>query len=82
MDYGSGRVEKTQNYRLAEEIRSKQYSEAFLLLTATPHQGEENHSRFKNLLELLDDDIDFTAWSRSISSPERRDRTARSSRSW
>jgi SNF2 family DNA or RNA helicase len=60
MDYGSGKVEKTQNYRLAEEIRHKHYSEAFLLLTATPHQGEENHSRFKNLLALLDDDIDFS----------------------
>src|SRR5712692_4872190 len=61
VDYESGKVEKTQNYRLAEEIRNKQYSEAFLLLTATPHQGEENHSRFKNLVALLDDDIDFSA---------------------
>src|SRR5207248_11232157 len=34
--------------------------EASLILTATPHQGEENHSRFKNLLALLDDDIDFS----------------------
>ena len=61
MNYGSGKVERTQNYRLAEEIRDKQYCEALLLLTATPHQGEENHSRFKNLLSLLDDDIDFSA---------------------
>jgi superfamily II DNA or RNA helicase len=60
-DYASGKVEKTLNYRLAEEIRSQQYSEAFLLLTATPHQGEENHSRFKNLLALLEDDIDFSS---------------------
>jgi ERCC4-related helicase len=60
LDYASGKVEKTLNYRLAEEIRHKHYSEAFLLLTATPHQGEENHSRFKNLLELLDDHIDFS----------------------
>jgi len=30
------------------------------LLTATPHQGEENNSRFKNLLGLLEDNIDFT----------------------
>lgn len=60
MDYGSGKVEKTQNYRLAEEIRHKHYTEGLLLLTATPHQGEENHSRFKNLLALLDDEIDFT----------------------
>ena len=59
--YASGKVDKTDNYRLAEEVARKQYSEAFLLLTATPHQGEENHSRFKNLLALLDDDIDFSA---------------------
>lgn len=58
-EYGS-KTERTQNYRLAEEVRHNQYCEAMLLLTATPHQGEENHSRFKNLLALLDDDIDFT----------------------
>lgn len=61
MDYGSGKVTKTQNYNLAEEIRDKQYCDALLLLTATPHQGEENHSRFKNLVSLLEDDIDFSA---------------------
>jgi ERCC4-related helicase len=59
-EYGSSKTEKTQNYRLAEEVRSPQYCDAMLLLTATPHQGEENHSRFKNLLALLDDDIDFS----------------------
>ena len=31
------------------------------MLTATPHQGEANHSRFKNLRLLLDDDIDFSS---------------------
>lgn len=60
MNYGSGKVDKTQNYRLAEEIRHKHYAEALLLLTATPHQGEENHSRFKNLVSLLEDDVDFS----------------------
>jgi superfamily II DNA or RNA helicase len=60
VDYGSGKVEKTQNYRLAEEIAHNHYSDAFLLLTATPHQGEENHSRFKNLLWLLDESITFS----------------------
>jgi len=60
VEYGGGKVDKTQNYRLAEEIRTKQHCEAMLLLTATPHQGEENHSRFKHLLGLLDDDIDFS----------------------
>jgi len=59
-EYGLSKVEKTQNYRLAEEVKNNQYCEAMLLLTATPHQGEENHSRFKNLLALLDDDIDFS----------------------
>src|SRR5207253_4902066 len=60
VNYGGAKTEKTQNYRLAEEIRHKHYCEAMLLLTATPHQGEENHSRFKNLLLLLDDNIDFS----------------------
>lgn len=59
-DYGSAKTDKTQNYRLAEEIRHQNYCEALLLLTATPHQGEENHSRFKNLLLLLEDNIDFS----------------------
>lgn len=59
MNYSSGKVEKTQNYRLAEELRHNRYCDALLLLTATPHQGEENHSRFKNLLSLLEDDINF-----------------------
>ncbi len=61
VNYGSGKVEKTQNYKLAEEIRLPEYSEAFLLLTATPHQGESNHSRFKNLIGLLDDGVDFSS---------------------
>lgn len=60
IDYGSSKVEKTQSYKLAEEIRGQQYCDALLLLTATPHQGEENHSRFKNLLYLLDEYIDFS----------------------
>jgi SNF2 family DNA or RNA helicase len=60
MDYGERKVEKTQNYKLAEEIRGQHYCDALLLLTATPHQGEENHSRFKNLLRLLEEYIDFS----------------------
>src|SRR6266545_4041393 len=55
VDYGSGKTEKTHNYRLAEEVKHNHYSDAMLLLTATPHQGEENHSRFKNLVSLLAD---------------------------
>jgi SNF2 family DNA or RNA helicase len=61
-DYGgSGKIERTQNYRLAEEVRDRQYCDAFLLLTATPHQGDENHQRFIHLLRLLDDNIDFSS---------------------
>lgn len=60
VSYGGNKTDRTQNYRLAEEIRHNNYCEAMLLLTATPHQGEENHSRFKNLLLLLDDNIDFS----------------------
>ncbi len=59
VNYSTRKVDKTQNYKLAEELRKNDYCEALLLLTATPHQGEENHSRFKNLLALLDDEIDF-----------------------
>ena len=59
IDYGSGKTEKTHNYRLAEEVSHKYYSDAFLLLTATPHQGEENHSRFKNLVSLLEENVNF-----------------------
>ncbi|HJP92339.1 MAG TPA: helicase-related protein [Pyrinomonadaceae bacterium] len=64
VSYSGAKTDKTQNYRLAEEIRHKHYCEAMLLLTATPHQGEENHSRFKNLLLLLDDDMDFSGLDR------------------
>ena len=59
VDYGSGKTEKTHNYRLAEETSQKHYTDALLLLTATPHQGEENHSRFKNLVALLAEDVNF-----------------------
>ena len=58
MDYDSGKTEKTQNYRLGEELRN--YCDALIFLTATPHQGEENNSRFKNLLLLLNDEINFS----------------------
>jgi ERCC4-related helicase len=64
VDYGPHKTEKTQNYKLAEELRTGDYCEALLLLTATPHQGEENHSRFKNLIALLEDDIDFSSLGR------------------
>jgi hypothetical protein len=54
--YGS-ETKKTQAYQLAEELR--QHTDALLLLTATPHQGEADHSRFRNLVGLLEEHVDF-----------------------
>jgi superfamily II DNA or RNA helicase len=56
-DYGETKTEKTQNYRLADDL--KEHTDAMLLLTATPHQGDASHSRFRHLLQLLDNRIDF-----------------------
>ena len=44
------RVTRTQNFRLAEELRN--HSRDLLLLSATPHQGD--HFRFWMLIRLLD----------------------------
>jgi len=71
-DYGETKTEKTQNYRLAEDLRD--HTDALLLLTATPHQGDETHSRFRHLPGLLDREIDFgrlqdgqaTLWSHAV----------------
>jgi len=71
-DYGETKTEKTQNYRLADDL--KEHTDAMLLVTATPHQGDASHSRFRHLLELLDDRIDFgglnngdqTLWSYAV----------------
>ncbi|MGA2270997.1 MAG: helicase-related protein, partial [Bryobacteraceae bacterium] len=50
-------TEKTQNYQLAEALRD--YTDALLLLTATPHAGDPNHTRFVNLVKLLEPSVDF-----------------------
>jgi len=71
-DYGESKTEKTQNYRLAEDL--KDHTDALLLVTATPHQGDASHSRFRHLLGLLDNKIDFggleegtqTLWSYAV----------------
>jgi len=71
-DYGESKTEKTQNYRLADDL--KDHTDALLLVTATPHQGDASHSRFRHLLELLDSRIDFggldegtqTLWSYAV----------------
>jgi len=52
------KVEKTQNYQLAEVLR--EHTDALLLLTATPHAGDPNHGRFINLVRLLEANVDFT----------------------
>jgi SNF2 family DNA or RNA helicase len=52
------KTEKTLNYQLAESLRD--YTDTLLLLTATPHPGDENHSRFINLVKLLESNVDFT----------------------
>jgi superfamily II DNA or RNA helicase len=52
------KTDKTQNYQLAEILRD--YTDALLLLTATPHAGDPNHGRFINLVKLLDTNVDFS----------------------
>ena len=52
------KTDKTQNYQLAEALRD--YTDALLLLTATPHAGDQNHGRFINLVKLLEANVDFT----------------------
>ncbi len=52
------KTEKTLNYQLAEALR--EYTDALLLLTATPHAGDPNHGRFINLVKLLEANVDFT----------------------
>jgi SNF2 family DNA or RNA helicase len=46
---GSGRVKKTENYKLAEALRG--HARDLLMLSATPHQGD--HFRFWMLIQLL-----------------------------
>ena len=52
------KTEKTENYLLAEMLRG--YTDALLLLTATPHAGDPNHGRFINLVKLLESNVDFS----------------------
>ncbi len=56
-EYGR-KTDKTQNYQLAEVLRD--YTDALLLLTATPHAGDPDHSRFINLVRLLESKVDFS----------------------
>ena len=56
-EYGR-KVDRTQNYQLAEALRG--YTDALLLLTGTPHSGDPDHSRFMNLVRLLESKVDFS----------------------
>ena len=49
------KTEKTLNYRLAEDLRERCH--ALILLTATPHQGDD--SKFRNLVSLLHPNVTF-----------------------
>jgi superfamily II DNA or RNA helicase len=55
--YGT-KPDKTGNFKLAKDL--KHHTEALLLITATPHQGEDNHSCFIRILDILSENIDFT----------------------
>ncbi len=56
-EYGR-KTDRTQNYQLAEALRG--YTDALLLLTGTPHSGDPDHSRFMNLVRLLEAKVDFS----------------------
>ncbi len=49
------KTDKTLNYRLAEDLRER--CQALILLTATPHQGDD--SKFQNLVSLLHPNVAF-----------------------
>jgi len=53
--WSAQKTDKTLTYRLAEELQER--CQSLLLLTATPHQGDE--SKFQNLLSLLHDNVIF-----------------------
>ena len=54
------KTEKTLNFRLAEELQKR--CKALLLLTGTPHQGDE--SKFQNLVGLLHERVTFDEWEK------------------
>jgi len=58
--WSPGKIERTQNYRLAEDLAD--HTRALLFLTATPHQGDD--SKFQNLLRLLHENVIFDQWER------------------
>ena len=57
--WSAQKTEKTLNYRLAEDLQER--CRALILLTATPHQGDE--LKFQNLVSLLHPDVTFEEFS-------------------
>ncbi|MDP8206171.1 MAG: DEAD/DEAH box helicase [Candidatus Electryonea clarkiae] len=53
--WSAQKIDKTLNYKLAEELQDR--CRSLILLTGTPHQGDE--SKFQNLISLLHDNISF-----------------------
>ncbi len=53
--WSAKKIEKTLNYRLAEDLQER--CRTLILLTATPHQGDD--SKFQNLVRLLNPDVTF-----------------------
>lgn len=51
--YGPTRIEKTKRYMLAEKLAER--TKHLLLMTATPHKGDDEN--FRMLLSLLDDKV-------------------------
>jgi len=54
------KTERTLNFRLAEELQKR--CDALLLLTGTPHQGDD--SKFQNLVGLLHERVTFDEWEK------------------
>lgn len=57
------KTEKTLNFRLAEELQKQ--CKTLLLLTGTPHQGDD--SKFQNLVGLLHERVTFDEWESDAS---------------
>ena len=53
--WSQNKTDKTLNYHLAEDLQER--CKALILLTATPHQGDE--SKFQNLVSLLHPNVTF-----------------------
>ena len=53
--WSQNKTDRTLNYRLAEDLKER--CKALILLTATPHQGDE--SKFQNLVSLLHPNVTF-----------------------